>query len=96
MKLSLDTHVLQQQEQLAPAKKYIKDPARRQRNFEAMREASKIVYKDILEHGNEFYFCWKFDTRGRMYNQGYHVTIQGNEYKKALIDLAEKHIIRLT
>lgn len=45
-------------------------------------------YKDI-----PFYFTWKYDKRGRMYSQGYHVNIQGSEYKRALIDLSQKEYV---
>jgi len=68
---------------------------RAQQNFDYMANSSTEVYKDILEQGNEFWFNWKFDKRGRMYSQGYHINIQGTEYKKSIINLAKKEVITL-
>lgn len=62
-------------------------------NFVRMRNASQKVYDELLEEGNEFYFPYKFDKRGRMYSQGYHVNMQGGEFKKALINLNHEEII---
>lgn len=38
----------------------------------------------------EFYFVWQFDKRGRMYSHGYHMDVQSREYKKALLNFANK------
>ena len=55
--------------------------------------SSKVVYKELLESGNKFFFNWKGDKRGRLYSQGYHVNIQSTSFKKAIINLHEKHTI---
>ena len=55
--------------------------------------SSNIVYKELLANDNKFYFNWKYDKRGRSYSQGYHVNIQSTSYKKAIINLHEKHLI---
>ena len=46
----------------------------------------------ILE-GNKFYFTWKFDSRGRMYSQGYHCNLQATEYKKAILNFSHEELI---
>ena len=43
--------------------------------------------------GQEFYFVWRFDKRGRSYSSGYDLNIQSNEYGKALLSLAKKEPI---
>lgn len=52
---------------------------------------SKLVYEQL--RGNSFYFGHSYDMRGRQYTDGYHVNNQGNEFKKASIQLKTKHII---
>jgi len=47
----------------------------------------------LLENGNQFYFGWKFDKRGRQYSQGYHINPQGNEYRKAMLSFANKKLL---
>ena len=62
-------------------------------NFNRMALTSRKVYEDLVSQGNKFYLTWKFDKRGRLYSQGHHVHIQSTDYKKALINLAQKHVI---
>lgn len=62
-------------------------------NFLRMVTSSRAVYKGLLDTGNKFYFTWKFDKRGRVYSQGYHVNIQSTSYKKSLINLHEKLVV---
>lgn len=38
----------------------------------------------------EFFFVWQYDKRGRMYSHGYHMDVQSREYKKALLNFANK------
>lgn len=66
------------------------DTLEKKRNFERLVQSSEEVYRDLLDQGNRFYFVWKFDFRGRMYSQGYHVNPQSNSYKKAIINFANK------
>lgn len=51
------------------------------------------VYKDIIQTGNTFYQRHKYDKRGRMYVQGYHVNSQGNSFRKAMVELAEPEVV---
>ena len=50
-------------------------------------------YQEILKHKKPFYLIHKYDTRGRTYACGYHVTSQGNSYKKAIVELANEELI---
>jgi hypothetical protein len=45
--------------------------------------ALDIVHK----YDNTCYLPWKYDKRGRVYSQGYHINIQSDAYNKALINL---------
>lgn len=63
-------------------------------NFNRMKDASRAVYKLIMECGNEFYNPHAFDMRGRLYSKGYYVHIQSTEYKKCLINFKYKEIIK--
>lgn len=92
VELSLDEWVMSQKE---TSKKPL-DTLEKQANFIRMRKSSNIVYKELKASGNRFYLSWRFCKRGRMYSSGYHVNIQASEYKKALINLANKQVIQLT
>jgi hypothetical protein len=61
--------------------------------FEKLVRDSIDIYNEVLSFKNKFYLTWKYDFRGRVYSQGYHINIQSTDYKKALISLAKKEII---
>lgn len=44
------------------------------------------VTADML--GQDFYFMWQYDKRGRMYSKGYEINLQSSEYHKAMLDFA--------
>ena len=69
---------------------------RKLRQHNARMRQSKTVYDFIRANGSQFYFVWKNDKRGRQNCQGYDINLQGSEYKKSIIQFAEKHIIPLT
>ena len=87
--LELDLHVLNEKEE----SKKLLDTQEKRDNFNRIVKASRKVYEYLLEEGNKFYFDWRYDKRGRFYCSGYHVNIQGNEYRKALINLHHKEVI---
>lgn len=53
--------------------------------------------KDVLAHlevaGGEFYLTHKYDKRGRVYCQGYHITYQGNCWNKACVEFANGELL---
>jgi hypothetical protein len=89
--LELDVKMLQY---LEKPKKAL-DTNEKKRGFERLRIASRAVYNEMLEWGNKFYFTNKYDKRGRLYSQGHHINIQSTEYKKCIISLHNKELIRL-
>jgi len=51
------------------------------------------VVQQLLSYGNEFYFVYRFDARGRSYASGYQVNPMGDDYSKALINLKKEELI---
>ena len=66
------------------------DFERRKRAFNKYDRTAKEVIDMLPE---TFYLTHKYDKRGRIYCQGYHVTYQGAPWNKAVIELADKEII---
>lgn len=91
IKLSLDVYMLGFDEK--PNSEL--DTFKKIGQFNRMAKSSKKVYDMLLEQGNQFYNTHKYDKRGRLYSQGYHVHIQSTDYKKSLISLANKEIVPL-
>lgn len=88
----LDTEVLKEPE--VSSKEL--DTLDKERSHAQLVKESRQIYQDMLGHGNEFYFVHKYDKRGRMYSQGYHINLQSYQYKKALLNFKTKEVISLT
>lgn len=69
------------------------DFERRKRAFEKYDRTAHDVIGLLTKEGNMFYMTHKYDKRGRVYCQGYHVNYQGNPWNKAVIELADKEIV---
>lgn len=70
-----------------------KDYQRRVKQFEKYDRTAKDVMTHIGIADNEFYLTHKYDKRGRVYSQGYHVNYQGTAWNKAVIELANQEIV---
>jgi hypothetical protein len=68
------------------------DFQKRVRAFEKYDLTSKEVISQVLSQGNEFYLTHKYDKRGRVYCQGYHVNYQGTPWNKAVVELADREM----
>ena len=68
--------------------------ARRKRAFEKYQRTCYTVFSTLLQHGNKFYLTHRYDKRGRIYSQGYHLNYQGNTWNKAVIEFANKEIVQ--
>lgn len=66
---------------------------KRLRAFEKYDTVSKEVIGKILSLGNEFWLTHKYDKRGRVYCQGYHINYQGTDWNKAVVQLADKEFV---
>lgn len=65
------------------------DFERRKRAFEKYDRTAKDVIELLTKECDEFHLTHKYDKRGRIYCQGYHVNYQGNTWNKAVIKFAE-------
>lgn len=61
---------------------------KRVRAFEKYDRTSRDVFAHLETVGGEFYLTHKYDKRGRVYCQGYHVNYQGNDWNKACVEFA--------
>lgn len=66
---------------------------KRVKAFEKYDRTAKDVINLLVQYDNEFYLTHKYDKRGRIYCQGYHVNYQGAPWNKAVIELADKEIV---
>lgn len=66
---------------------------KRVKAFEKYDRTSRDVIGKVLSLGNEFYLTHKYDKRGRVYCQGYHINYQGNAWNKAVVQLADKELV---
>lgn len=62
-------------------------------NWDSFKAQSYTFYSLMAQQGNRFHLLNKFDKRGRMYSQGYHINTQGAAFKKAMIEFAEPELI---
>ena len=67
---------------------------KRVRQFEKYDRTAKDVMNHIGINDNEFYLTHKYDKRGRVYCQGYHVNYQGTAWNKAVIEFAEGELVQ--
>ena len=61
--------------------------------WEAFKYASHRVWMLMYNQGNRFYLTNKVDKRGRLYSVGYHINTQGNQFQKAMVELADEEIV---
>ena len=71
-----------------------KDYQRRVKAFEKYDRTAKDVMMHLEIAGNEFYLTHKYDKRGRVYAQGYHVNYQGNAWNKSVIEFANGEVVQ--
>lgn len=69
------------------------DFQKRRRAFEKYDSVAKDVIGLLLKEGNELYLTHRYDKRGRTYCMGFHVTYQGTDWNKAVIEFADKEVI---
>lgn len=65
------------------------------KNWEKHLKQSAYFYNHIRINNNLMFLNNKYDKRGRLYSQGYHINPQGTSYKKAIIDLYDKEVIEV-
>ena len=65
----------------------------RRRAFEKYDRVAKDIINLLLKEGNELYLTHKYDFRGRTYCTGFHITYQGTDWNKAVIEFADKEVV---
>lgn len=70
------------------------DTVEKVKAWESFKEASLETYQHVNQK-DHFFLKHNYDTRGRCYCEGYYVTYQGSQYKKAIVQLADKEVVRL-
>lgn len=83
----LDPDVLAEQER--PAKPPATPEAHQQ--FIDMARQSRRLYKSFKD--KVFWLVWQADSRGRYYSHGYHINLQSQEYKKALLSFNREEVL---
>ena len=70
-----------------------KDFDKRKKAFEKYDRTARDVMAHLEIAGGEFHLTHKYDKRGRVYCQGYHVNYQGNTWNKAVIEFAHQETV---
>ena len=70
-----------------------KDFDKRKKAFEKYDRTARDVMAHLEIAGGEFHLTHKYDKRGRVYCQGYHVSYQGNSWNKSVIEFANQEIV---
>lgn len=69
------------------------DYAKRVKAFAKYDKYSKDILKLFINQDNKFYLTHKYDKRGRSYVHGYYINYQGNDWNKAVVELANKEVV---
>lgn len=69
------------------------ETVKQQEQWDQHVKDSLSKYAQVFAEGNKFYLEYKYCTRGRTYDDGYHVSSQGTSYKKASIQLWKKEMV---
>lgn len=69
------------------------DFQKRRKAFAKYDSVAKDVISLLVQEGNELYLTHKYDKRGRTYCMGFHITPQGTDWNKAVIELADKELL---
>lgn len=69
------------------------DYQKRVKAFNKYNRTAHDVIAQITQHGNVFHLTHKYDKRGRVYCQGYHVNYQGTAWNKAVVELVKKETV---
>lgn len=69
------------------------DYDKRVKAFKRYDASSKDVIAALTQMRDRFWLTHKYDRRGRVYCQGYHVNYQGNPWNKAVVEFANKEFL---
>lgn len=66
---------------------------KRVKAFQKYDRDSKDVIAALTQLRDKFWLTHKYDRRGRVYCQGYHINYQGNPWNKAVVEFANKELL---
>lgn len=66
---------------------------KRVKQAENFYSTSVEVMNQLNDLSDQFYLTHRYDRRGRVYASGYHVSTQGDDYRKAILVLANKEML---
>ena len=66
---------------------------KRVKQAEQFYQTSISVMEQISDLSDEVYLTHRYDRRGRVYASGYHVNTQGDDYRKAILNLRNKELV---
>lgn len=69
------------------------DFKKRRKAFEKYNSVAKDVISLIIQEGNSLYLTHRYDKRGRTYCMGHHITYQGTDWNKAVLEFADKEAL---
>lgn len=69
------------------------DHRKRVRQATVFFGSSLEIMEGLSEITDKIYITHRYDRRGRCYASGYHISTQGDDYKKAVLQLANKEVI---
>jgi hypothetical protein len=90
--LCLETRILGELEETTKAELDTQEKLDQWGDF---KTRSDLAYAKVIDKGNRFYLKHSVDTRGRTYCSGYYISYQGASFKKAIVQLADKRIVKL-
>ena len=67
---------------------------KRLKQAEQFYQTSISVMDQINQLSDEIYLTHRYDRRGRVYASGYHVNTQGDDYRKSVLCLANKEMVK--
>ncbi len=89
--LSLNIELLKQFEELPT---FELDTPEKTEQWDKFKQDSIHKYIEVVKKcDNKMYMDHKYDTRGRCYAVGYHISTQGTSYKKAITQLHAKELV---
>lgn len=65
----------------------------RRRAYDKYSRTAKAVIEMLCDESEVIYFTHRYDFRGRIYCQGYHVNYQGADWNKACVELYNEEIV---
>lgn len=90
--LSLDERIIDAMEEYQKSEP---ETTEQEEQWQEFKRRSAETYQTVLENGNRFYLRHNYDTRGRCYCEGYYINYQGSQYKKAIVQLADKEVVKI-